>query len=56
MSFSWGEACKVALIGFTAVFVILVILQLGVNLVSLVARKLTREPKQQVKEKTALEK
>jgi Na+-transporting methylmalonyl-CoA/oxaloacetate decarboxylase gamma subunit len=56
MSFSWGEACKIALIGFTAVFTILVILQVGVNLVSLLARRLTREPKQQVKEKTAQEK
>jgi|WetSurMetagenome_2_1015567.scaffolds.fasta_scaffold417025_2 Na+-transporting methylmalonyl-CoA/oxaloacetate decarboxylase gamma subunit len=55
MAFSWGEAFKIALIGFTAVFAILFILQMGVTLISFLTRKFTRDPDKKDKKKTAQE-
>lgn len=39
MEFSWGEAIRVALIGFLGVFIILIILELSLGITSSLVRK-----------------
>lgn len=44
MSFSWGEALRVALVGFSGVFVILTILWLSLKITAAVVRRLPQKP------------
>lgn len=39
MEFSWGEAVRIALVGFTGVFIILFILELSLGITSTLVRK-----------------
>lgn len=39
MEFSWGEAARIALVGFVGVFVILFILELSLGVTSTLVRK-----------------
>lgn len=39
MEFSWGEAARIALVGFSGVFIILFILQLSLKFTSTIVRK-----------------
>jgi Na+-transporting methylmalonyl-CoA/oxaloacetate decarboxylase gamma subunit len=55
MAFTWGEAGRIALIGFCSVFSILAMLWLSVTLISFLTRTITREPKPPKKDKTTQE-
>ena len=51
MEFSWGEAVRIALVGFLGVFIILFILQLSLGVTSTIVRKYGPKPSDENKEK-----
>ncbi len=44
MDFSWGHAAQIALIGFSGVFIILIILLISVNITSRLVRLFQPKP------------
>ena len=44
MDFSWVRAVEIALVGFSGVFVILIILSIIINITSRVARLIEKKP------------
>ena len=49
MEFSWGDAARVAAIGFAGVYVILAVLMIGVQVIGKIARRFVR-PAQEKKD------